>query len=354
MRIPNSVIYVVGDVLASWYYSKSTLDTLFGRCGFPGDPPVGNCVHKCQEWMRRANEAPDLDPLELLGCALVEFSNLDLQDDPRWQEGFRRVTEVMAKNGLEFDLNGNISPSHSGIAIKPYSSLPKASQVVSPNPPPLQIPTPLPLSIAAPLMKSTVLFLASNPDGVTKLALDKECRAIRDKLRASEFPKAIELKTEWAVRADDLLQYFNEYRPYVVHFSGHGSAAEELILHDEFDQAKPVSIAALRAVFTSLKDNIRLVVLNACYSRPQAEAIVEIVDCAVGMNRAIGDRAAIVFAASFYRALGFGRSVKEAFDQGCTALMLEGIPEENTPELLVKNGINASKVFLAGPDVNPK
>ena len=203
-------------------------------------------------------------------------------------------------------------------------------------------------------MKTTVLFLASNPDGVTKLALDRECRAIREKIRASDFPKALELKTEWAVRADDLLQYLNEYRPHVVHFSGHGSAGEELILHDEYDQAKPVSLAALRALFTALKDNIRLLVLNACYSRPQAEAIVETIDCAVGMQKSIGDEAAIVFAASFYRALGFGRSVKDAFDQGRTALLLAGIPEENTPELLVKTGVDARSVFLAGDAPNPR
>lgn len=203
-------------------------------------------------------------------------------------------------------------------------------------------------------MKTTVLFLAASPDDETKLALDKECRAIHEKIRASDFPNELELKTEWAVRPDDLLQYLNEHCPHVVHFSGHGSTSEELILHDEYDQAKPVSLAALRALFTTLKDNIRLLVLNACYSCPQAEAIVEIIDCAVGMNKAIGDQAAIVFAASFYRALGFGKSVKEAFEQGCTALLLEGIPEENTPELLVKKGVDAGKVFFAGAAANPK
>jgi hypothetical protein len=53
-----------------------------------------------------------------------------------------------------------------------------------------------------------------------------------------------------------------------------------------------------------------------------------------------------IFAASFYRALGFGRSVQEAFDQGKVALLLEGIPEEHTPELLVRAGVNASHMFL--------
>jgi len=55
-------------------------------------------------------------------------------------------------------------------------------------------------------MKTTVLFLAASPDDETKLALDKECRAIREKIRASDFPNELELKTEWAVRPDDLLR----------------------------------------------------------------------------------------------------------------------------------------------------
>ena len=73
---------------------------------------------------------------------------------------------------------------------------------------------------------------------------------------------------------------------------------------------------ALVHLFRTLKDNIRLVLLNACSTRPQAEAIAETIDCTIGMRKPIGDDAAIVFAASFYRALGFGRSVKEAFELG--------------------------------------
>ncbi len=111
----------------------------------------------------------------------------------------------------------------------------------------------------------------------------------------------------------------------------------------------PVSKAALKQLFSTLKDNIRVVVLNACCSRPQAEAIVEVIDCAIGMNRRIGDDAAIIFAASFYRAIGFGRSVSEAFEQGRTALMLAGIPEQDTPELLTKPGVDPKTIFLVTP-----
>jgi len=194
--------------------------------------------------------------------------------------------------------------------------------------------------------KCRILVLSANPENTTTLALDEECREIELKLRTTEFRDAMELVTKWALRPDDLLHYLNQYQPHVLHFSGHGSPGEEIILLDDKRRPKVIAKPALRQLFTSLKGNIRLVVLNACYSRAQAEAIVSSIDCAVGMRKAIGDAAAICFAASFYRALGFGRSVHEAFEQGKTSLMLEGIPEEKTPELLVKRGVDPTRVFL--------
>ena len=191
--------------------------------------------------------------------------------------------------------------------------------------------------------KIKALFLASNPKGTETLELDREITA---KLRASEYRDSVDLVSAWAVRPDDLLQLLNQRKPQIVHFSGHGSRAGEIILVDDQGAYKSVSPAALKALFSTLKDNIRLVILNACYSRPQAEAITQVIDCAIGMNDAIGDPAAITFAASFYRAIGFGRSIKEAFDQGVAALLLEGIPEENKPQLLTREGVDPAKVSL--------
>ena len=75
------------------------------------------------------------------------------------------------------------------------------------------------------------------------------------------------------------------------------------------------------------------------------------------MNQAIGDSAAITFAAAFYQAIGFGRSVKVAFESGKAALLLDGSPEENTPVLLFRTGVDPDKVFLVQPNsavANPK
>ena len=178
------------------------------------------------------------------------------------------------------------------------------------------------------MAKVKVLFLAANPSDTAPLKLDEEIREITAKIRASEHRDLLDLVSIWAVRPDDLLQSLNEHAPHIVHFSSHGSRTGEIILVDKQGVPKAVSPTALKALFGALKDNVRIVVLNACYSRVQAEAITEIVDCAVGMNTAIGDKAAIIFAASFYRAIGFGRSVEQAFEQGKVALLLEGIPED--------------------------
>jgi len=202
------------------------------------------------------------------------------------------------------------------------------------------------------MSKIKTLFLAANPTGTTQLKLDEEIRAITAKIRASEYRDLLELVSVWAVRPDDLLQSLNEHKPQIVHFSAHGSLSGEIIFVDNNGTTKLVSNKAIKELFRTLKDNIRVVILNACYSRSQAEAITEVIDCAIGMNTAIGDQAAIIFAASFYRAIGFGRSVQEAFEQAKTALLLEGIPEENTPELLVRAGVDPAQIFLVESDVS--
>jgi hypothetical protein len=194
--------------------------------------------------------------------------------------------------------------------------------------------------------KITVLFLAANPDDNTRLKLDEEMRAIRAKVRAAGHPELIELVSAWAARPDDLLQALNENKPHVVHFSGHGELTGEIVLVDGHGHSKPVGTTAIKELFRTLKGNIRVVILNACYSKAQADAIREIIDCTIGMKSAIKDKAALTFSASFYRAIGFGRSVSDAFEQGRVALLLEGIPQDDIPQLLCKSGIDPSGIFL--------
>ena len=68
------------------------------------------------------------------------------------------------------------------------------------------------------------------------------------------------------------------------------------------------------------------------------------------MNTSIGDAVARTFASQFYSAIGFGRSVQRAFRQGRAMLMAEGIPEHDTPELFVTEGLDADDLVLVKPE----
>jgi hypothetical protein len=192
----------------------------------------------------------------------------------------------------------------------------------------------------------TVLFLASNPLDQAQLRLDDEARSIHEMVRKSEHRDVVRLESRWAVQPLDVLQAINECKPGVVHFSGHGSEEDDILFQDSVGRTKLVSKEAIVQTMMAASGDIQLVFFNTCFSHGQAEAIVEHVPCAIGMNASIGDTAARVFAAQFYSAIGFGHSVAKAFQQAKAALMLEGIPEDHTPELFTAEGVDASTLFL--------
>jgi hypothetical protein len=206
-------------------------------------------------------------------------------------------------------------------------------------------------------MKVKVLFLAANPEDTPKVNLDDENREITISIRISN-PCLFELASAWAIRPDDLLQALNEHKPQIVHFSGHGNSEGEILVvgnskGSKAGVSKSVSQDAILDLFTTLKGNIRVVVFNFCKSKSLAQAVTKVIDCAIGTNNTISDRAAIKFAASFYRAIGFRHSIQEAFDQGKTALTLEGIKEADTYELIAKEGIDPSQIFLISDQEEP-
>ena len=214
-----------------------------------------------------------------------------------------------------------------------------------------------------------VLFLAANPSNTSKLALDEEIRAIDVKIRGAKHRDRLELVSHWAVRLDDLSGLLMRHRPDIVHFSGHGSSSGAIVLAradatpsrdlvpTSTDVGKAAGLSgvpqqhvppeALARLFHVLKENVRVVLLNACYSEAQAKAIVEEIDCAVGVSGPIRDEHAIAFAAEFYQALAYGKSVKDAFDLGVARLLGEGISDGNKQARLhAHKGVDPSKIIL--------
>lgn len=198
-----------------------------------------------------------------------------------------------------------------------------------------------------------ILFLSANPVDTTPLLLDEEVRQIGQRIRRAEFRSRFTFETAPALRASDLPLELMDRQPDIVHFSGHGSRGGELhFLSDEDRLSQPVSAATLGRLFARLSTGIKCVVLNACDARPQAEAIVASVPCVIAMSQAMPDLAAIAFAAGFYEALAFGKSIRDAFKLGQLQIELTTPAYAECaaiPILLTQPGLDAAQLWVVAP-----
>lgn len=190
----------------------------------------------------------------------------------------------------------------------------------------------------------TILFLASEPSNAAKLRVGQELRDIQERLQLAKMRDQYSLVERMAVRPHDITQAILDIEPQIIHFSGHGTSEGELCFEDVNGKLKTVTSEALSSLFELLSKQVNCVILNCCYSESQARSIVKHIDYVVGMKKEIGDEAAIVFATGFYKALGAGRSIEDAFNFGVVELQLLGIPEHLTPVLLQKNLIRHMSV----------
>lgn len=196
--------------------------------------------------------------------------------------------------------------------------------------------------------KITILFIASDnlePQS-QKLNLDKEAREISEAIIKTKERDSINFETRWATKVNDLFRIINETNPTIIHFSGHGTDNDELIFLDNNDNLKSVGLETIVKMINASCDDTRLIVFNNCFSATIAESITENIEAAIGMNNAIGDNAAIVFATHLYSAIGSGISLNKAFQQAVIQLELLDIPEETTPQLYVNSSFSANDIFF--------
>ncbi|MFI5905954.1 CHAT domain-containing protein [Dactylosporangium sp. NPDC051541] len=185
-----------------------------------------------------------------------------------------------------------------------------------------------------------VLMLAANPMSTTRLPIDEEARQIAQRLRMARDRDDFDLIPCQAVRVTDLLQYLNQHRPHIVHFSGHGDPTGEIVLAAGDGTDRRVTAEGLAGLFRAVGGGIRVVVLNACYSAVQAAEISRYVDYVIGMSAPIPDDAATVFAGQFYSTLGFGHTIPHAFDQASAMLTAYTNPGREVPQLLARPHAN--------------
>lgn len=193
--------------------------------------------------------------------------------------------------------------------------------------------------------KTRILFLSANPWTTSRILVDEEAREIFKRIQEGPYRDKFELQKHVAFRPHDLQRLLLTYQPHIVHFSGHGTKKERIILGGERGRGKTVDPQGLTDLLALYKDHVRLVLLNACFTKAQARSISEVINYSIGTSEGIGDKVGVIFAGAFYRALGFGKSVRGAFESAKAELALTKIPRSRGIELFVKNGISANDRF---------
>lgn len=193
--------------------------------------------------------------------------------------------------------------------------------------------------------KIRILFLSSNPWNVSRILVDEEAREVFDKIHEGPYRDRFEVHSHVAVRPRDLQRLLLKYRPHIIHFSGHGSKQRKIILSGPNGRGKTIDQQGLADLLALYKRHVRLVLLSACFTKAQARSISEVVNYSIGTNRAIGDKVCVAFAGAFYRALGFGKSVRVAFESARAELALTKMPRSRGIELFVRNGVGSNDSF---------
>lgn len=193
------------------------------------------------------------------------------------------------------------------------------------------------------LGREVVLFLASNPTN-EKINLRGEHSQIAEKLADRQIRKKFELVPRFDVTLDRMIEAIMEEQPAIIHFIGHGMEGHPMtgrgngivINTEDYQGGTVVCANSFEHSFRRIKKivpGLKLVLLNLCYSEPQAIAISKNGIHAVGVNDEVKSSAARMFAAGFYRNYGLHGDIEAAVNHGLTVGVLEDDNIENLVHL---------------------
>lgn len=106
----------------------------------------------------------------------------------------------------------------------------------------------------------------------------------------------------------DIIEYLEDVKPYILHFSSHGNDKGEPILFDKFN-IKPESFSEILKEIKS----IECIFLNSCNSYEFIQKMKGGIRYYIGMTGEIPVKSSIQFSKNFYKHLFKGRAIYESF-----------------------------------------
>ncbi len=196
--------------------------------------------------------------------------------------------------------------------------------------------------------KLRVLYLLANPSSQGSLRTDAEFRHVEEEISSSKYRDKIDLVIKMATDAKSMLKGLNDFRPQVVHFSGHGG--KQGIWLDDGKVDKSVGSAMkfdlLAEALAATDSPPKLLVLNACDTLAGADVLLNAVEAVIAMSDSISDVGAATFAAQFYAAIASAQSTEVALKQAKVSMKAASLRDAHLPEIIFRKGIDPKKQVL--------
>ncbi|WP_434686395.1 CHAT domain-containing protein [Pseudanabaena minima] len=201
-----------------------------------------------------------------------------------------------------------------------------------------------------------ILVVAANPLGSSPLKLDHEVKTIKEALKRSRKSGNFVVEYCLAATPSELRRALLDLEPHVLHFSGHGAGEKGLLfVSDESvgaiyrsdsgevrshstssNEIKFVPAQPLANLLQLCDEHLECVVLNACYSDVQGDAISANIPFTIGMRDRVADNVAIKFSQGFYDAIGAGKGYESAFKWGKVAIEFDLANNEASQILVLR------------------
>ena len=190
-----------------------------------------------------------------------------------------------------------------------------------------------------------ILVIGGNTPQRSKLDIQKEVNRIKRELREGGRYAELDVRQQTGQPLQELTTSLMREEPQILHFSGH--ASDEGLSFPNTGGSTLVDPKHLGDLLETL-GGPRCFVLNACETSELASRIAEHVDVVVGLQGPVTDEESIEFVGQFYRALGFGKSLGDAFLIAEKQCRNQGVNVESS--LFVRPGADATAIRLLGEE----
>jgi CHAT domain len=193
-----------------------------------------------------------------------------------------------------------------------------------------------------------ILIITANPNQTSSLQLEREVKEIQNAISLSKYRDKFRFVSHSAVTSEELRRALLA-RPQIIHFSGHGLGHDGILLEDKFRNIQIVETEAICKLLEIFSDTIDCVILNACHTDVQAKLISKYIPYVIGMKSAVNDVSALNFSVGFYDAIGAGESFELAYELGCNAIQMLGLPGSEIPSFHHNDRLSTRTLYPQPP-----